>query len=89
MPLYSVTCGDIGTNAEAVEKYLQTILYLGKTWNCGKWDNCKKKSLSTLLTYFYVIVLLLDEADIFLEERTLSDLERNSLVSGKTYLYML
>ena len=42
MPLYSVTCGDIGTNAEAVEKYLQTILYLGKTWNCGKWDNWKK-----------------------------------------------
>jgi hypothetical protein len=36
LPLYSVTCGDIGTNAEAVEKYLQTILYLGKTWNCGR-----------------------------------------------------
>jgi hypothetical protein len=36
MPLYRVTCGDIGTDAEAVEKYLQTILYLGKTWNCGK-----------------------------------------------------
>ncbi|KAF2739172.1 P-loop containing nucleoside triphosphate hydrolase protein [Polyplosphaeria fusca] len=60
MPLYSITCGDIGTNAEAVEKYLQTILYLGKAWNC---------------------VLLLDEADVFLEERTLSDLERNSMVS--------
>jgi hypothetical protein len=28
-------------------------------------------------------VLLLDEADVFLEERTLQDLERNSLVSGK------
>ena len=27
-------------------------------------------------------VLLLDEADIFLEERTIADLERNSLVSG-------
>jgi hypothetical protein len=38
MPLYRVTCGDIGTNAEAVEKYLQTILYLGKTWNCGTSD---------------------------------------------------
>lgn len=60
MPLYNVTCGDIGTSADAVEKYLQMVLVLGKTWNC---------------------VLLLDEADIFLEERTLSDLERNSLVS--------
>lgn len=29
------------------------------------------------------VVLLLDEADVFLEERSLSDLERNSLVSGK------
>ena len=38
MPLYRVTCGDIGTNAEAVEKYLQTVLYLGKTWNCGKFS---------------------------------------------------
>ncbi|ORX99893.1 P-loop containing nucleoside triphosphate hydrolase protein [Clohesyomyces aquaticus] len=60
MPLYSVTCGDIGTTADSVEKYLHTVMYLGKTWNC---------------------VLLLDEADVFLEERTLSDLERNSLVS--------
>ncbi|VUC30849.1 unnamed protein product [Clonostachys rosea] len=60
MPLYSVTCGDIGTSPEAVEKYLDSVLHLGKTWNC---------------------ILLLDEADVFLEERSLSDLERNSLVS--------
>ncbi|PVH93720.1 P-loop containing nucleoside triphosphate hydrolase protein [Periconia macrospinosa] len=60
MPLYRVTCGDIGTSAEAVEKYLNTVLHLGKIWNC---------------------VLLLDEADVFLEERSMSDLKRNSLVS--------
>ncbi|KAI0126176.1 hypothetical protein BJ170DRAFT_462939 [Xylariales sp. AK1849] len=59
-PLYRVTCGDIGTDAQAVEKYLETILYLGKIWDC---------------------VLLLDEADVFLEERSVSDLRRNSLVS--------
>jgi hypothetical protein len=35
MPLYSVTCGDIGTTPEDVEKYLQTIFFLGKQWNCG------------------------------------------------------
>lgn len=29
-------------------------------------------------------VLLLDEADVFLEERTMADLQRNSLVSGKS-----
>ncbi|KAJ9131625.1 AAA family ATPase [Pleurostoma richardsiae] len=61
-PLYRVTCGDIGTDATSVEKYLQTVLYLGKTWDC-------------------VEVLLLDEADVFLEERTMADLTRNSLVS--------
>ncbi|KAK6851481.1 hypothetical protein PG995_011606 [Apiospora arundinis] len=59
-PLYRVTCGDIGTNAQEVEKYLQTVMYLGKKWDC---------------------VLLLDEADVFLEERTMADLARNSLVS--------
>lgn len=78
MPLYRVTCGDIGTNAEAVEKYLQTILYLGKTWNCGMFS----KVLPLISAKLYT-VLLLDEADVFLEERSLSDLERNSLVSGQ------
>jgi SpoVK/Ycf46/Vps4 family AAA+-type ATPase len=43
-----------------VEQYLNTIFYLGKTWDC---------------------VLLLDEADVFLEERSVNDLQRNSLVS--------
>ncbi|KAF3225385.1 hypothetical protein TWF106_002524 [Orbilia oligospora] len=59
-PLYRVTTGDVGTDPEAVEKYLTSVLYLGKIWGC---------------------IVLLDEADVFLEERTLSDLSRNALVS--------
>jgi SpoVK/Ycf46/Vps4 family AAA+-type ATPase len=59
-PLYRVTCGDIGTNAEEVEKYLDSVLYIGAIWGC---------------------VVLLDEADVFLEERTQTDLQRNALVS--------
>ncbi|KAH8655432.1 hypothetical protein BX600DRAFT_469621 [Xylariales sp. PMI_506] len=59
-PLYRVTCGDIGTEPQRVERYLETIFHLGKAWDC---------------------VLLLDEADVFLEERSVSDLQRNSLVS--------
>jgi len=47
------------------------------------------KKLECFINLFLCLVLLLDEADIFLEERTLSDLERNSLVSGNTYLYVL
>lgn len=59
-PLYRVTCGDIGTDPESVEKYLETVLYIGTVWRC---------------------VVLLDEADVFLEERTPTDLQRNALVS--------
>ncbi|KEF52040.1 uncharacterized protein A1O9_12030 [Exophiala aquamarina CBS 119918] len=59
-PLYRVTCGDIGIKAEDVEKYLESVLHLGKIWDC---------------------VVLLDEADVFLEQRTLEDLARNALVS--------
>ncbi|OPB41404.1 AAA family ATPase [Trichoderma guizhouense] len=59
-PLYPVTCGDIGTKPEDVENYLESVLYLGKTWGC---------------------VVLLDEADVFLEQRSLEDLQRNALVS--------
>ncbi|KAK4159055.1 hypothetical protein QBC43DRAFT_327956 [Cladorrhinum sp. PSN259] len=59
-PLYRVTCGDIGTKPDEVEKYLESVLHLGKIWDC---------------------VVLLDEADVFLEQRTLTDLERNALVS--------
>jgi SpoVK/Ycf46/Vps4 family AAA+-type ATPase len=59
-PLYRVTCGDIGTEPEGVEKYLDSVLYIGTAWEC---------------------VVLLDEADVFLEERTQTDLQRNAVVS--------
>jgi SpoVK/Ycf46/Vps4 family AAA+-type ATPase len=59
-PLYRVTCGDIGTDAEGVEKYLESVLLIGTIWGC---------------------VVLLDEADVFLEERQTTDLARNALVS--------
>ncbi|KAJ5912219.1 uncharacterized protein N7473_001522 [Penicillium subrubescens] len=59
-PLYRVTCGDVGTKAEDVEKYLDSVLHLGRIWDC---------------------VVLLDEADVFLEQRSLEDLQRNALVS--------
>jgi hypothetical protein len=66
MPLFPITCGDMGTEPDKVEAYLQLVFELGQSWNC---------------------VLLLDEADVFLEERTLTDLQRNSLVS--VFLRML
>ncbi|KAK8038646.1 hypothetical protein PG993_007057 [Apiospora rasikravindrae] len=59
-PLFRVTCGDIGTKPEEVGKYLDSVLYLGKIWNC---------------------IVLIDEAEVFLEQRSLDNLERNALVS--------
>lgn len=59
-PLYRVSCGDIGTKAEDVERYLESVLFIGSRWNC---------------------VVLLDEADVFLEERDKMDLKLNALVS--------
>ncbi|KAI0876601.1 P-loop containing nucleoside triphosphate hydrolase protein [Hypoxylon argillaceum] len=59
-PLFRVTCGDIGTEPEQVERYLEFVLHLGKTWGC---------------------VMLIDEAEVFLEQRSLDNLARNALVS--------
>jgi hypothetical protein len=77
-PLYRVTCGDIGTNPQEVEEYLKTILLLGKTWECGI-----HSPLSGICWTLTIKVVLLDEADVFLEQRGLRDLQRNALVSGK------
>jgi SpoVK/Ycf46/Vps4 family AAA+-type ATPase len=60
MPLFPITCQDMGTGPDEVEVYLQLVFESGQSWNC---------------------VLLLEEADVFLEERTLTDFQRNSLVS--------
>ena len=54
-PLFRVTCGDIGTKPEDVEKYLESVLNLSKIWGC---------------------VVLLDEAEVFLEKRMITDHER-------------
>lgn len=76
-PLFRVTCGDVGTEPERVEAYLEAAFTLGKTWDCGE---LYSPSLLFLLLMARAVVLL-DEADVFLEERGLADLQRNALVS--------
>lgn len=61
-PLYTVTSGDLGENAAAVERALFDALELATGWNA---------------------IVLIDEADVFLEQRSSHDLQRNSLVSGR------
>lgn len=38
-PLYRVTCGDIGTDPEKVEKYLESVLFIGSAWQAGKYSS--------------------------------------------------
>jgi hypothetical protein len=61
-PLYTISSGDLGTDANLVETRLSYALALATSWNA---------------------VVLIDEADVFLEERKLHDLKRNGLISGK------
>lgn len=35
-PLYRVSCGDIGTDPEKVETYLDSVLHIGQMWQAGK-----------------------------------------------------
>ncbi|TDZ16480.1 ATPase family AAA domain-containing protein 3B [Colletotrichum orbiculare MAFF 240422] len=59
-PLYIVSSGDLGTDAETLDDKLSRTLDLASTWKA---------------------VLLIDEADVFLERRSLHDMQRNGLVS--------
>ncbi|KAH8810789.1 hypothetical protein F5884DRAFT_260292 [Xylogone sp. PMI_703] len=59
-PLFQITCGDLGTTANEVERALETNFALANKWGC---------------------ILLLDEADVFLAERTKEDFVRNGLVA--------
>lgn len=55
-----VTCGDLGTEPDDLEKRLKDVFEYAVNWNA---------------------VLLLDEADVFLQERDVHDIKRNALVS--------
>jgi hypothetical protein len=35
-PLYRVMCGDIGTEPESVERYLESVLYIRSIWQAGE-----------------------------------------------------
>lgn len=60
-PLYTMSAGELGTQADSVEAKLENILEMATMWNA---------------------ILLIDEADIFLEQRGSGELERNELVAS-------
>ena len=55
-----LTCGDLGTEPNDLEKRIRETFTQATRWGA---------------------VLLLDEADVFLQERDVRDLKRNALVS--------
>jgi AAA+ superfamily predicted ATPase len=59
-PLYTVSCGDLGTEPLELERRLKEIFGYAVAWKA---------------------ILLMDEADIFLQERDVQDVRRNALVS--------
>ncbi|KAK7418117.1 hypothetical protein QQX98_004092 [Neonectria punicea] len=59
-PLFQITCGDLGSTADAVEHRLEKSFALASRWGC---------------------ILLIDEADVFLEARQTENFDRNSLVA--------
>ena len=59
-PLYSVSCGDLGTKPEDLERRIKEVFSYAVVWKA---------------------ILLMDEADIFLQERDMHDMKRNALVS--------
>lgn len=59
-PLYSISCGELGTSVDVMETRLANVLEIAHAWNA---------------------IILLDEADIFMEKRSTNDIQRNAMVS--------
>ena len=69
-PLYSVTVGELGTNTKDLETKLQEILEVASESNDDEIDS----------SGVWNAVILIDEADIFLEKRSDNDIVRNAMV---------
>lgn len=81
--IWSKASGDIGESAPIVEKNLETNFQLAHKWGCVllvlHTQPLAPSSYKCLLT-----ISKLDEANVFLAKRTGSDMQRNSLVSGRS-----
>jgi SpoVK/Ycf46/Vps4 family AAA+-type ATPase len=71
------------TNLKGIAEYLKRPLYMVGAGELGTSTHALEQQLSRILdvAHTWNAVLLLDEADVFLERRTMHDLQRNALVS--------
>lgn len=69
-----------------VAEHMRVPLYSLSAAKLGVDSESVEQSLSDILemTQKWKAILLLDETEVFLEQRTLDGLERNKLVSSKT-----
>lgn len=69
--------------AEGISEYLKRPLYMVSAGELGTNSAALEQQLSRILDVAHVwgAVLLLDEADVFLERRSVHDIHRNALVS--------
>ncbi|KAG8686540.1 hypothetical protein FRC11_008796 [Ceratobasidium sp. 423] len=79
-PLYVVSSGELGTEASHLEKQLHDILEVG-FFNFSPNLYPPEDSDISQMTAAWKAVVLIDEADVFLEARNTFDLMRNGLVS--------
>ncbi|KAF5373720.1 hypothetical protein D9758_000991 [Tetrapyrgos nigripes] len=92
--LIAVLHGPPGTGktltAEAVAEILQRSLYMVGSSELSTSPSSLESSLKSILKLAsaWDAVLLIDEADVFLEQRSLHEIERNALVSVARQLFM-
>ncbi|KAJ7512900.1 AAA family ATPase [Mycena galericulata] len=69
--------------AECIAEYTQRPLYVVSSGDLGTSASHLERELTQILdlAHTWKAVLLIDEADVFLEKRTLTDVNRNALVS--------
>lgn len=71
--------------AESVAETMRVPLYVMSAGELGTYSENLERVLKDVLEKcsMWKAILLLDEADVFLEARTTSDLQRNAMVSGE------
>lgn len=78
-PLYRLNPSDIGIELKEVERNLNEAFYLGGIWDASRCRSHDFKRYAMLIITSY-LVMLLDECDIYFEDRQ-SDFLRNAVVS--------
>lgn len=73
--------------AESLAEVMRAPLYTMSAGELGTQDERVERRLSDVLEMatMWNAILLIDEADVFMEERSVHDLERNELVSSEFY----